>query len=130
MHFNKKIMVSRILKPVPFFLLLILFLTFTVTAQDKSSTEKVVIGGKKYLLYTVKKGDTPYSIIKAFNITPDQFEAANPELKGSITVGQNIKVPIEETTAKLEAKSEVPQTEDSENFIYHAAEKKECGYFG
>ena len=28
-------------------------------AQTKPATEKVVIGGKKYMLYTVAKGDTP-----------------------------------------------------------------------
>ncbi len=112
-----------------FFLLLVLSITIAVKsgAQVQPAAEKVMIGGKKYLLYTVAKGDTPYSIIKAFKITPDQFESANPELRGSIAVGQKIKIP-DQAVAPQSEKSAKVQSPQPDNFIYHSAKKKETTF--
>lgn len=93
-------------------------------AQTKPATEKVVIGGKEYMLYTVAKGDTPYSIIKAFGITPDQFEAANPEAKGSIVAGQKIKIPVTEEVSSVKPRADTGE-QDADKFIYHSVARKE-----
>ncbi len=120
-------MIDQKIKPVFLTLLLILGLVVMLSAQQRPAAEKVMIGGKRYLLYTVKKGDTPYSIIKAFHITPEQFEAANPELKGSIAVDQKIKIPDLPVSAQsgVPVKSKVRQPDD---FIYHSVKKKETTF--
>ena len=83
---------------------LIIFLTFLIFtqlifAQDttvivKKSNNKVFIDGKKYYLHTVSKGETLYSIAKAYNIETKDIATENPEVFEGIRPSQNIKIPI------------------------------------
>lgn len=83
---------------------LIIFLTFLIftqliLAQDtsfvvKRSNNKIFIEGKKYYLHTVSKGETLYSIAKAYNLDTKDIAVENPEVFDGIRPAQNIKIPI------------------------------------
>lgn len=45
-----------------------------------------------YINYTVKKGDTLYSIAKNYNITPDTIIKDNSLQNTNLTIGQNLKI--------------------------------------
>lgn len=83
---------------------LILFISLLVIsqlifAQDttfvvKRSNNKIFIEGKKYYLHTVSKGETLYSIAKAYNLDTKDIAIENPEVFEGIRPDQNIKIPI------------------------------------
>lgn len=80
-------------------LLSFLIITQLVFAQDttfvvKRSNNKILIEGKKYYLHTVSKGETLYSIAKAYNIETKDIAIENPEVFEGIRPDQNIKIPI------------------------------------
>ena len=79
---------------------LIFFLTFfgTVVSQEKVEIRKsnVIeeIDGKSYYIHTVTKGQTLYSIAKAYNVTVDELKFENPELENNnLKIGQKLRIP-------------------------------------
>ncbi|OFX24385.1 MAG: hypothetical protein A2033_12710, partial [Bacteroidetes bacterium GWA2_31_9] len=58
------------------------------------SNNKVFIEGKKYYLHTVSKGETLYSIAKAYNLETKDIAIENPEVFEGIRPSQNLKIPI------------------------------------
>ena len=45
-----------------------------------------------YINYTVKKGDTLYSIAKKYNVTPDTIIKDNSLQSNTLSIGQNLKI--------------------------------------
>jgi LysM repeat protein len=68
---------------------------FIASAQGniEKSTEKVRIGGEVYYIHVVKKGETLYSLSKAYQVSVEQLTAANPELANGLKEGQRLKIP-------------------------------------
>ncbi|MBN1989245.1 MAG: LysM peptidoglycan-binding domain-containing protein [Bacteroidales bacterium] len=85
------------------------------TVQVKVSTDKIKIDGKVYLVHVVQKGETLYSISKAYNVTQMEVAMENPDIYLGIRVGQSIKIPVKAQTDENE----------SEEFIYHVVRKGE-----
>lgn len=84
-----------------FFFLFFLFgmlLSGNVMAQDvtvvERSSEITKIGGKKYYMHHVKQGQTLYSISKVYNVTIEELEMLNPELKNGLKVGHVLGIPV------------------------------------
>ncbi|MBE6194654.1 MAG: LysM peptidoglycan-binding domain-containing protein [Rikenellaceae bacterium] len=61
---------------------------FAVSAQ-----EIVVIGGAKYTIHDVAKGETLYSLAKQYGVTVDDIKAANASLVDGLKAGTRIKIP-------------------------------------
>lgn len=94
-----------------------------VAPTVKKSTDKVLIGGKVYYIHLVQKGQTLYSISRAYNVSEADIAAENVDvLYGPLQVGQALKIPV---------KSQQQQTEkpDRENFILHLVEPNQTLYF-
>ncbi|MFV0553578.1 MAG: LysM peptidoglycan-binding domain-containing protein [Mangrovibacterium sp.] len=68
--------------------------------------------------YTVKSGETIYSICKRNDITQEQLEAANPSLRGNLRAGQIIQIPV------IQKKIIEPQV----SFENHKVKRKETLY--
>ena len=65
------------------------------------SQEKILENGQKFYLHTVQQGQTLYSICKAYSAAEKDVINANPELqKGILSIGQVIKIPIENEISK------------------------------
>lgn len=99
------------------FLLLIFFTSSTLSAQTRQN-EKVVIEGKEYILHTVQKKETIFSICKQYGIENKELVGANSELLFGLQEGSVIKIPV-----KYGQKETI-----SEYFIQHIVKRKETPF--
>ncbi len=102
----------------------LLLVSFSGIAQEdkvevERSGDKVVIDGKVYYVHIVKKGQTPYSISKAYNISTKELAEENPDILMGLRAGQALKIPFHPE------KEEKAETEDTTKFIYHKAKRGE-----
>lgn len=76
----------------------ILFQTTLVWAQVpvEVSSKIEVISGNPYYIHEVLKGQTLYSISKAYKVEISEIEANNPEAKEGLKVGQLLKIPAKD----------------------------------
>ncbi len=107
------------------FFLTFLLLSFPVFAQEnevqvKKSTERVLIEGKVYFIHLVKKGETVYSICKAYYISPKTLSRENPAIIVGLQPGQVLKIP--------ESSDVEGFTPDMNGFILHKVEDGETFY--
>ncbi len=73
---------------------LLLFLTtLAVSGQEVKTMDKVVIGDFRYILHTVQKKETLYSISKRYECTQEEVLASNKEITGIIKRGMILKIP-------------------------------------
>lgn len=122
---SRKTIISRTISVISTAFLLISF-CFILSAQNKTATEKVLIGGKKYTLYTALSGDSPFSIARKFGITLDELNSANPEIKGQLNLGQTVKIPATISETKPQQVTGLQNDEsDDRRFIYHSVRRKE-----
>ena len=103
-----KIMKNRIL-----FLFLFLFgiaLSSNVNAQTPSvrSKETTKIGGKEYYMHHVKQGETLWGLSKAYNVTVEEIESLNPEVKKGLKAGHVLGIPVR---PQSEPQAEQPKAE-------------------
>ncbi len=76
---------------ITLFLLSFGALAFSVSAQV--STVKRVVNGKEYVVHTIQKGQTVYSISKLYGVTDKEIFAANPVRKPRSRPGPNCWFP-------------------------------------
>lgn len=83
------------------YIIVIVFSVFvfssSILAQDNKIVKSEVvkeISGKKYYIHTVKKGETIYSICKAYNVTEKQLAVENPDIFNGLKLNQELKILI------------------------------------
>ena len=78
------------------FFLFGMLLAGNVCAQEpiERSTQTTKIGGKEYYLHHVKAGQTLYGLSQAYNITIEEIEAFNPEVKDGLKAGHVLGIPM------------------------------------
>ena len=54
-------------------------------------------GGENTIVYTVKRGDTLYSIAKQYNTTVDEIKRLNNLASDILSIGQVLRIPVQET---------------------------------
>ena len=86
------------------------------------STQKIVAGGKVYYMHQVLKGQTLYSISKAYNVTVDQLTSSNEIPPTGLKEGQMLKVPADAPASTSPAAAPVNQ---DERYIYHRVKRGE-----
>lgn len=58
---------------------------------------KLPVTNENYLNYSVIKGDSLYSIAKKYNTSVDEIKRINNLTSNSLSIGQNLKIPINES---------------------------------
>ncbi|MCK6649751.1 MAG: LysM peptidoglycan-binding domain-containing protein, partial [Bacteroidia bacterium] len=107
----------------------LLLCSSSVIAQEKESTDihktksSATIGGVKYYLHTVEKGQTLFAIAKFYKIEVNDLVIENPEAIDGIKPGQVLRIPVEK---KVVVKQE--QGVDTSNCIIHTVEKGQTLY--
>ncbi|MDP4222688.1 MAG: LysM peptidoglycan-binding domain-containing protein, partial [Bacteroidota bacterium] len=118
---------------VLFAALILLVLSPDIWSQAvvERSRNKVVISGVAYYLHEVKKGETIYSISKAYGITIDQLTHENPYISGGLREGQSLRIPESlVSSATTTQPINIPSApRDEEKFIYHKLQPGETIYF-
>ncbi len=77
-----------------------------------------------YLQVTVQKGQTLYSISKAYGVSINDIAAINPNIEDGLKEGQVLFIPIK----KLKQESAVSTQQSVENYITHKVKRKETLY--
>ncbi|HEX7492856.1 MAG TPA: LysM peptidoglycan-binding domain-containing protein [Bacteroidales bacterium] len=104
----------------------------TVNSQVvvERSKDKVIISGIAYYIHQVKKGETVYSISKAYGITVEELIRENPPAVYPIKEGQTLRIPVKSVTEVISSDSTAIKKEHNENkFIYHSLRPGETVYF-
>jgi LysM repeat protein len=104
-------------------LMSILICNNTVNSQVvvERSKDKVIISGTAYFIHQVKKGETAYSIAKAYGITVEDLTRENPPAVYGINEGQTLRIPVRMVTGSKPAESvAVKREHDETKFIYHS----------
>ena len=73
--------------------LLLFFSVLPAFGQDSKDTEKVVVGDFRYILHTVQKNETLYSIARQHDCSQEEVLAANKNITGIIRKGMVLKIP-------------------------------------
>ncbi len=103
---------------------------WTQVAVERSKT-KVVISGITYYLHEVKKGETVYSISRAYGITVEQLAKENPLALSGLKEGQNLRIPVAivNTAPSSQISQQMPGTRDEDKYIYHRLQPGETIYY-
>ena len=112
--------------------LLVVMMSFNARSQVavERSKDKVVISGVTYYIHQVKKGETAYSISKAYGITVEELTRENPPAVYGINEGQSLRIPyrpLTEATPLQQAPTGVAH--DESKYIYHTLKPGETVYF-
>lgn len=84
------------------------------------SKDKVIISGIQYYIHQVKKGETAYSISKAYGITVEELAKENPPVISGTKEGQALRIPVAKVTeVKHTEPSPVVKQHDESKYIYH-----------
>ena len=85
-------------------------LSGNLTAQEviERSSKITHIGGKEYYMHHVKQGQTLYSLSKAYNVSIEEIERLNPEVRNGLKVGLVLGIPVRPVQVQPEEK---PQPE-------------------
>lgn len=83
------------------------------------SKNKVVISGIAYFVHQVKKGETAYSISRAYGISVEDLTRENPPAVYGINEGQTLRIPVQLVTDPKTAVDTVIKKHDDTRFIYH-----------
>lgn len=107
-----------------FFLLLLgaIILPFQGAAQIAPETTVHKVDGKRVYLHTVQKGQTLYSLSKAYAIDIEDIVKENPGVEKGLTVNQIIKIPVRKVDKK-EMEEQIATVE--EGYLFHEVKPKE-----
>jgi len=84
------------------------------------STNKVTISGVAYYVHIVKKGETLYSVSKAYNVTVEDIIRENPPAVKGINEEQVLRIPVREQASAPEKTGPYTHTvRDEEKYVYH-----------
>lgn len=93
--------------------------------QTGYSQKEVEIGGMKYVLHTVSKKETIFSICQKYKVSQKDLQAANPNLATVLEAGSTVKVPVGKVVSEP-VKPQVPVSKvPEEEFYYHKTAKKQ-----
>ena len=80
------------------------------TLKVNKTNNKVFISGKPFYIHIVKRGQTLYRIAKAYNVTVEDIEKENFNIKAEgLSVGQPVKIPISKEKAPAPEKADMPR---------------------
>ena len=99
-------------------------LALGITAQSVYIPKSEIIesrNGKSYYVHNVAKGQTVYSIAKAYNVTPNEIYFENPTSKQGLQIGQDLF--IRTVNKETELKNDVVTA--NFDFFYHVASNNE-----
>jgi LysM repeat protein len=124
----------RISRHIFIYILIFVFsLGTSVYAQVvvERSGNKAVISGVAYYIHIVKKGETAYSVSKAYGIKVEELVKENPPALYGLIEGQTLRIPIKSVTEAdaTPASQPVKRKRDEVNFIYHTLSPGETIYY-
>jgi LysM repeat protein/ABC-type branched-subunit amino acid transport system substrate-binding protein len=101
--------------------LIFVFTLFISVPNPCFSQKQVEISGVKYILHTVTKSETVFSLCQKYKVSQKDILQANPGLSGILKAGTTVKIPV--ATVSPEPKKQEPVTQAQpaaeEEYYYH-----------
>ena len=88
--------------------LLVWGLELKAQVEVKRSSEITKIGSKEYYMHHVKPGETIQAISKVYQVSVEEIENLNPEVKEGLRTGSVIGIPVRELQDQDETEKEKP----------------------
>jgi len=114
-----------------FIKILLVFLIITLVNQNNyaqvvisKSTEIVKVDGKNFYIHRVSKGETLYSISKAYGVKVDEIVKNNEGIENGLNIGQVIRIPMSKPFSQIGTDEPIAP----EGFVYHKVVKGETLY--
>lgn len=79
-----------------------------------------------FIFHEVKPGETKYGIAREYQVSIEQLEKFNPEIKDGLRAGTNLLIPLPKPEPKLPENASAPK--DSGRFLYHQVKPDETLY--
>ncbi|HCY40239.1 MAG TPA: hypothetical protein DHV48_02645 [Prolixibacteraceae bacterium] len=103
-----------------------LFLLLLLNVYSGYSQNEVEISGVRYLLHTVKKGETTFSLCQKYKVTQAELNAANPEISGVLKSGSQVKIPVKKPAeVKIAVQPNEKATASEPEYYYHKVTKQQ-----
>lgn len=113
-------------------ILITLFCIFDTSYSQvvvEKSKEKVIISGVAYYIHPVKKGETAYSISKAYGISVEELTKENPPAVYGVKEGQSLRIPVKQNTETTPVSPQpAKRVKDETKYIYHSLKPGETVY--
>ncbi|PKP30977.1 MAG: hypothetical protein CVT99_10810 [Bacteroidetes bacterium HGW-Bacteroidetes-16] len=104
------------------FIFTLFFLTASAQSVSVKTSETIESrNGHNYYLHQVDKGQTVYSIAKAYHVTVDEIYFENPSAKNGLNIGQQLLIPTVNKETQLNTEVKTTNYE----FFYHIASANE-----
>ena len=108
------------------FITIFLFTLLLLNVQPGFAQEKVEFSGNTYLLHTVKKGETVYSLCLKYKVTQVELNEANPRLTSVLKSGDTVKIPVKKEVATQKPEQQPVNVAATEpEYYYHKVTKKQ-----
>jgi len=112
-----------------FVILLLSYSSYSQVVVERSKN-KVIISGVAYYVHLVKKGETAYSISKAYGTTVEELIKENPPVLYGVNEGQALRIPVDSVTDTPPSVTLQEQAErDYDRYIYHKLQPGETIYY-
>ncbi|MFP4042203.1 MAG: LysM peptidoglycan-binding domain-containing protein, partial [Bacteroidales bacterium] len=89
------------------------------SSEVQRSEDKVKIGGELYYIHIVEKGQTLFSISRAYDVSQKAIAKENPDILIGLRAGQALKIPYNPS------EEDRVQHRDTINYNYHTVSKGE-----
>ena len=122
---NHRNTIRRFALRAAFILMMATAPTFAFSQVKVTVSDQIVsVKGEKMYVHNVKKGETIYSICKAYNITADELQKQNPVISDGLKAGQLLYIPVKAVQAARtedteETQEEQPQEQTPQNYLEH-----------
>lgn len=110
------------------FALIFVFALSISISNSCFSQKQVEISGVKYVLHTVTKGETVFTLCQKYKVSQKDIMAANPGLSAILKAGSTVKVPVgvaAAETKKAEPVTSQEQPATEEEYYYHKVAAKQ-----
>jgi LysM repeat protein len=122
--------INRLLKTfLAILILLSVICPLNAQVNVERSKDKVIISGTVFYIHHVKKGETAYSISKAYGVTVEELTKENPPAVFGINEGQTLRIPVRDAASNEQEQTEQQKLKhDEAKFIYHKLQPGETIY--
>jgi LysM repeat protein len=103
----------------------LLLLNPSVGFSQKENPKEVEISGVKYVLHTVKKSETVFSLCQKYKVTQSDLKQANPGLTTILQAGSTIKIPVGKVDLEPKKQETNATQPTEEEYYYHKIGKKQ-----
>jgi len=107
------------------FVALCLFALIISIPNPCFSQKQVEISGVKYVLHTVTKSETVFSLCQKYKVSQKDIMAANPGLSAILKAGSTVKIPVVIVAPEPKKQEPVAQATTDEEYYYQKVTKNQ-----